>query len=142
MYSNQFSGQVPKFTTTYLYQLYLQYNALSGNIPDLSGCTRLQRVYLNNNSISGFVKDSLKYSTQLSVIDFSNNQLTAQSGSDIIADLFENYSLNPRTGVSVNLLGNSSTGLTRDGVINDGTEGDSSTKNKLSFLESRWTILL
>ena len=142
MYSNQFSGQVPKFTTPYLYQLYLQYNTLSGNIPDLSGCTRLQRVYLNNNSISGFVKDSLKYSTQLSVIDFSNNQLTGPSGSDIIADLFENYSLNPRTGVSVNLLGNSTTGLTRENVINDDTEGDSSTKNKLLFLESRWTILL
>ena len=47
--------------------------------------------------------------------------------------------LNPRTGVSVNLLGNS---MTREGIQNDGTEGETSTANKLSFLENFWTILI
>ena len=139
LYSNQLAGQVPKFTTPYLYQLYLQYNNLTGNIPDLSGCTRLQRVYLNNNSINGYTPGALKYNSSLSVIDFSNNQLPNTAGSNIIADLYDNISLNPRTGVSVNLLGNS---MTREGIQNDGTEGETSTANKLSFLENFWTILI
>ena len=139
LYSNQLAGQVPKFTTPYLYQVYLQYNNLTGNIPDLSGCTRLQRVYLNNNSINGYTPGALQYNSSLSVIDFSNNNLSSTAGSNIIADLFENYSLNPRTGVSVNLLGNP---MLKDEIQNDGTEGDTSTANKLSFLENFWTILI
>tara|TARA_R110000744_G_scaffold39947_2_gene90732 strand:+ start:7017 stop:9506 length:2490 start_codon:yes stop_codon:yes gene_type:complete len=139
LYSNLLAGQVPKFTTPYLYQLYLQYNSLTGNIPDLSGCTRLQRVYLNNNSINGYTEGSLRYNTSLSVIDFSNNQLSNNDGSNIIADLYENFNLNPRSGVSVNLLGNS---MTKDGIQRDGTEGLTSTANKLSFLETYWTILI
>jgi len=137
--SNQLAGQIPSFTTPYLYQLQLQYNNFSGNVPDMSGCTRLQRVYLNNNNINGYVPGALQYNSSLSIVDFSNNQLPNTAGSNIIADLFENYSLNPRRGVSVNLLGNP---MSRSGIENDGTDGDSSTANKLSFLENFWTILI
>ena len=142
MYSNGFAGQVPKLTTPFLYELQLHYNSLTGNVPDLSGCTRLRQIYLNNNSISGYIEGSLRYNTTISIIDLSNNSLSSATGPKIISDLFENYTLNPRSGVSVNLLGNSTTGLTRDSIINDGTDGDNSTANKLSFLENFWTILV
>ena len=139
-YNNQLSGSLPALNTPYLYYLYLQNNNLSGNLPSMAGAVRLQRLYLNSNSISGYTTNALKYNTSLSIIDLSNNQLTASVGAPLINDLFDNYGGNPRSGVSVNLLGNN--GLSRENIINDGTEGESSTANKLAFLERFWTILL
>ena len=139
-YNNQLSGSLPALNTPYLYYLYLQNNNLTGNLPSMSGAIRLQRLYLNSNSISGYTTDALKYNTSLSIIDLSNNQLPASVGAPLINDLFDNYSGNPRSGVSVNLLGNN--GLSRTNIINDGTEGENSTANKLAFLERFWTILL
>jgi len=139
-YNNQLSGSLPSLNTPYLYYLYLQNNNLSGNLPSMSGAVRLQRLYLNSNSINGYTTDALKYNTSLSIIDLSNNQLPASVGAPLINDLFDNYSGNPRSGVSVNLLGNN--GLSRTNIVNDGTEGENSTANKLAFLERFWTILL
>lgn len=139
-YNNSLSGSLPALNTPYLYYLYLQNNNLTGNLPSMSGAIRLQRLYLNSNSISGYTTDALKYNTSLSIIDLSNNQLPASVGAPLINDLFDNYSGNPRSGVSVNLLGNN--GLSRTNIINDGTEGENSTANKLAFLERFWTILL
>jgi hypothetical protein len=139
-YGNSFSGQVPALTTPYLRILELHYNNLSGNVPDLSGCTRLQRFLIYNNNLTGYISGSLKYNTSLSTIDLSNNSLNSSAGTDIINDLFENYALNPRRGVSVNLLGNVTTGLTRQNINNDGTDGI--TADRLTFLEQRWTIAI
>ena len=139
-YNNQLSGSLPALNTPYLYYLYLQNNNLSGNLPSMSGAVRLQRLYLNSNSIDGYTTNALKYNTSLSIIDLSNNQLPASVGAPLINDLFDNYAGNPRSGVSVNLLGNN--GLSRTNIVNDGTEGESSTANKLAFLERFWTILL
>lgn len=139
-YNNSLSGSLPALNTPYLYYLYLQNNNLTGNLPSMSGAIRLQRLYLNSNSISGYTTDALKYNTSLSIIDLSNNQLPASVGAPLINDLFDNYSGNPRSGVSVNLLGNN--GLSRTNIVNDGTEGENSTANKLAFLERFWTILL
>ena len=139
-YNNQLSGSLPSLNTPYLYYLYLQNNNLSGNLPSMSGAVRLQRLYLNSNSINGYTTDALKYNTSLSIIDLSNNQLPSSVGAPLINDLFDNYAGNPRNGVSVNLLGNN--GLSRSNIVNDGTEGENSTANKLAFLERFWTILL
>ena len=140
IYNNSFSGSIPTLNTPYLYYLYAQNNNLSGNLPSMAGAIRLQRLYLNSNSIVGYTPEALKYNTSLSIIDISNNQLNASVGSNLISDLFDNYASNPRSGVSVNLLGNN--GLSRSSIINDGTEGDNSTASKLEFLEQFWTILL
>lgn len=143
-YNNQLSGSLPALNTPYLYYLYLQNNNLSGNIPDMSGAIRLQRLYLNSNSISGYNQNALKYNTSLSILDLSNNQLTASVGTPLINDLYDNYAGNPRSGVSINLLGNATggSGLSRSSIVNDGTEGENSTRAKLEFLERFWTILL
>ena len=139
-YNNGITGSLPQINTPYLYYLYLQNNSISGNLPSMSGAIRLQRLYLNSNSINGYTTDALKYNTSLSIIDLSNNQLPASVGAPLINDLFDNYAGNPRNGVSVNLLGNN--GLSRSNIVNDGTEGENSTANKLAFLERFWTILL
>ena len=124
-----------------MYYLYLQNNQISGNLPSMAGAIRLQRLYLNSNQLTGYIPEALKYNSSLSIIDLSNNQLPSGAGSPLISDLFDNYALNPRSGVSVNLLGNS--GLNRTSIINDGTgDGENSTIAKLNFLERFWTILL
>ena len=138
-YNNQIAGSLPALNTPYLYYLYLQNNNISGNLPLMGGAIRLQRLYLNSNSITGYTTNALKYNTSLSIIDLSNNQLPASVSAPIINDLYDNYAGNPRNGVSVNLLGNA--GLSRK-VINRDNEGENSLANKLAFLESRWTILL
>jgi hypothetical protein len=67
--------------------------------------------------------------------------LNAGVGTNIISDLYDNYFLNPRSGVSINLLGNN--GLSRDAIINDGSgQEENSTIAKLKYLEQFWTILL
>ena len=139
LYGNSISGSLPILQTPYLYYLYLQNNQISGNLPSMAGAIRLQRLYLNSNQISGYIPGALKYNNSLSIIDLSNNQLPSGAGGPLIDDLFENYVSNPRSGVSVNLLGNA--GLNRTSINSD-NEGESSTASKLESLERFWTILL
>ena len=54
----------------------IQYNQFTGLIPDLSNCTRLWRVYLNDNKLAGSIPDSLTNLTALQVLNISNNNLT------------------------------------------------------------------
>jgi len=141
LYNNGFAGSLPALNTPYLYILDLHNNQISGNLPDMSGATRLQILYLNNNSIVGYTPEALKYNTILRTLDMSNNALNAGVGTNIISDLYDNYFLNPRSGVSINLLGNN--GLSRDAIINDGSgQEENSTIAKLKYLEQFWTILL
>ena len=141
LYGNSISGSLPAIQTPYLYYLYLQYNNITGNLPSMAGAIRLQRLYLNSNGLTGYTSEALKYNSNLSIIDLSNNSLPSGASSTLINDLFDNYAINPRSGVSVNLLGNQ--GLGRTAIINDGTgDGENSTISKLNFLERFWTILL
>tara|TARA_B110000483_G_scaffold113552_1_gene137937 strand:+ start:436 stop:2934 length:2499 start_codon:yes stop_codon:yes gene_type:complete len=141
LYGNSISGSLPAIQTPYLYYLYLQYNSITGNLPSMAGAIRLQRLYLNSNGLTGYTPEALKYNSNLRIIDLSNNSLPSGASSTLINDLFDNYAINPRSGVSVNLLGNQ--GLNRTSIINDGTgDGENSTISKLTFLERFWTILL
>ena len=137
--NNNLSGTIPALQTPYLYYLYAQSNNLSGNLPTFAGAVRLRRLYLNSNSITGYTSEALKYNTSLSIIDLSNNSLPSSAGIPLIDDLFDNYGLNPRSGVSVNLLGNN--GLNRSDIVSQ-NEGEQSPASKLAFLEQYWTILL
>jgi hypothetical protein len=139
--SNNLEGSIPKFDCPFLYLFYADANRLSGVVPDLSGCPRIQRVFLNNNQISGYVAGSLSTNVRLISIDLSNNRLTSPVGPIIIDDLLKNWTANPRGGVTVNLLGNA--GLSEKTTREDGTEGEFSTSNKLDTLRSKgWTILM
>jgi hypothetical protein len=139
--SNNLLGSIPKFDCPFLYLFVADANQLTGVIPDLSGCPRIQRVFLNNNQISGYVAGSLTTNTSLVLLDLSNNRLTSSVGPVLIDDLLKNWIANPRTGVTVNLLGNA--GLSEKTTREDGTEGEFSTSNKLDTLRSKgWSILM
>jgi hypothetical protein len=138
---NNLSGQVPKLTCPNLYVLKIDSNALSGDIPDLSGCTRLQTIVMNNNQMTGYSAGSLKSNIFASVIDISNNRLPVQVGPTLISDLLENWASNPRSGVTVNMLGQA--GLKESTTRIDGTVGEGSTANKLDTLRQKgWSILM
>ena len=138
---NNLSGQVPKLECPYLYQLYIDSNSLTGYIPDLSGCVRLQIIVMNNNQMTGYNAGNLRSNIFASVIDISNNRLPAQVGPTLIDDLLENWTSNPRSGVTVNMLGQA--GLAESSTRNDGTEGEGSTANKLDTLRQKgWSILM
>ena len=138
---NNLSGQVPKLECPYLYQFYIDSNSLTGYIPDLSGCVRLQRIVMNNNQMTGYNAGNLRSNIFASVIDISNNRLPAQVGPTLIDDLLENWTSNPRSGVTVNMLGQA--GLAESSTRNDGTEGEGSTANKLDTLRQKgWSILM
>jgi hypothetical protein len=138
---NNLGGQCPKFECPFLYYLSVDSNNLSGDIPDLSGCTRLYRILLNNNVMTGYNAGSLRSNIYASVIDISNNRLPAQVGPTIIDDLIKNWTANPRSGVTINLLGNA--GLSESTSRNDGSEGEDSTGGKIDTLRQKgWTLLM
>ena len=139
---NNLSGQVPDLTCPYLYYLYLGQNALTGTVPDLSGCIRLQYIQLNNNLMTGYDAGNLQYNIYARTIDLSNNRLVQNTGPTIIDDLLKNWTANPRTGVSVNMLGNN--GLTEATTRADGSgDGENSTSVKLDTLRQKgWSILM
>jgi hypothetical protein len=61
---------------------------------------------MNNNLMNGYSAGNLKSNVYASVIDISNNKLPAAVGPVLIDDLLKNWAANPRSGVTVNLLGN------------------------------------
>ena len=96
---------------------------------------------MNNNQMTGYNAGNLRSNIFASVIDISNNRLPAQVGPTLIDDLLENWTSNPRSGVTVNMLGKA--GLAESSTRNDGTEGEGSTANKLDTLRQKgWSILM
>ena len=78
---NQLSGAIPDLSAlSKLTHLYLNNNRLSGAIPDLGALTKLTHLYLNNNRLSGPILDlgALTYLTSLSL---TGNQLCLPGGS-------------------------------------------------------------
>lgn len=139
--SNSLSGQVPVLQCPNLIYFYIDSNDISNNVPDLSGCVRCLYIQMNNNVMSGYIEGSLRYNIFARSIDLSNNRLPAQVGPTLISDLLENWTSNPRSGVTVNLLGNN--GLSETSARNDGTVGEGSTANKLDTLRQKgWSILM
>jgi len=143
---NRFTS-LPAFSGTNIRYVYLQQNDIGGNgsktgvttgaiIPTYDQCPRLLRLYLNQNEFTGYTAGAIASNLIIQTIDFSNNNLTASDGVNIINDLAANYNANPRGGVSVNLINQN--GLTESAIL-----GDQSAGPNLSFLRSvGWSIQL
>ncbi|KAJ0887307.1 putative leucine-rich repeat domain superfamily [Helianthus annuus] len=102
MSHNSFTGSLPNSLTqlTQLTRLDLSFNKLTGPIPKLP--KNLIQLALKSNSLSGYLtKQSFTESTQLEVIELSDNSLTEQ---------FPAGFLTPSTQ-QINLANNSFTGL-------------------------------
>jgi hypothetical protein len=160
---NQLSGPVPQFTnkfnfaylflhnnqlssftgfnnTTNLIFVYLQNNVITGAIPFLSdNAPSLTRLYLFNNQFSTYEVGSFEQLTRIQVIDVSNNGLAQTDLNSIIDDLYKNYQLAPRRGVSINLRGQSRAPGYNPSSL--GSEREQEIREKIDFLvASGWTI--
>lgn len=150
LYNNDLSGRIPVYESSslrFLYlhrnqltsfdgllcnnlrRLFLSFNQLSGNIPDMSNLESLIDCYLNNNQLDGYTTGSFSTLTRLRRLDISINNLTEDSVNRIIDDLYQNYIAAPRQGVIINLTGNAA--LTGESV------------KKAEFLQnSGWSIIV
>ena len=140
--NNALSGAIPTLAGSGLKIVRLDGNNFTGNLPTLASCVNLEEFDARNNNLSGYTVGSLATNERLQSVNLSNNNLTEASGPAIINDLYENYILKPRKGVTIQLTEQS--GLTEYSLVNDGTgSGEGSTEFKLMVLRSNnWTISL
>lgn len=98
-----------------LINLFLQFNELTGVIPNLSdpagaNLENLVQMDLSNNNLNDYVSGSFANLSSLLRLDVSANDLPQASINAIINDLYINYENNNRSGVIVNLAGNAQPG--------------------------------
>jgi Leucine-rich repeat (LRR) protein len=131
---NNFSGTVPSINLPNLRTFFLQNNNIEqlqglncprltqlnvsfNNLtlfPSLQEAFRLQTLLLNNNSGMRYRNGELEFLTSMRRIEMSNCGFNRGTVDRILIDLNENYDRNPRSNVSVNLLGNSSPSATEE----------------------------
>ncbi|CAI9098085.1 OLC1v1034666C1 [Oldenlandia corymbosa var. corymbosa] len=80
------TGSIPsEFTKlSSLVELWLDGNALSGTIPDFSGCPNLKIIHLENNHLTGELPSSLAGLSNLRELDVQNNSLSGTVPSDLL----------------------------------------------------------
>lgn len=108
------TGSIPSDLTklSNLEQLWLDGNALTGPIPDFTGCPNLKIIHLENNQLSGDLPSSLADLPNLSQLYVENNLLSGEVPSGLLnKNLVLNYSGN------VNLSKGSSGGRRNRNII-------------------------
>lgn len=148
---NSFTGQFPKLDMNNCHWIWADNNRFSGSIPDFSGMTnKLYKVKFQNNRLSTYQAGNLKDNLKMRDFNFSSNRLTANIATVLIHDLYQNYVAKPRSGVTLNFLGqtpdNGQAAFNLAAIEGDGT-GDITNEDssiwKLNSLRSNgWTILL
>lgn len=131
---NNFSGSVPSISLPNLRRLFLQRNELTSlgelncprlvilhvsfnnlqQFPDLEGAFRIQRLLLSNNGNMSYLAGSLEFLTALRQVEIANCGFNRGTVDQILVDLNENYNRNPRSNVSVSLIGNSTPSSTQE----------------------------
>ena len=82
-------------------------NSISSAFPDFSnGAPNIQYISLNNNNMTVFGQGALAGATRLRSLDISNNSFNTANIDLILEDLLANYNAARRSGVIVNLSGN------------------------------------
>lgn len=124
--SNNFSGEFPFISLPKLKYILVSFNNLTGfsdmtlpelrylnannnslsSIPNLTALGKVTNISLQNNNISGYIKSNLSGLSKLRNLNISNNNLTTGDIDNILIDLNENYDLNSRSNVTINLTGN------------------------------------
>jgi hypothetical protein len=144
--NNLLYGRLQAFECINLAYLYLNNNNLGkdqsgatdsslGQIPTFIGNPRLLDLKLNNNFFTSYTAGAIRNNTRIRDVSFANNRLSFNDVFSILSDLNDNWTLNNRSGVRVDLRGNN---VTEDVVINDSIAGET-----LAFLRSRgWSIFI
>jgi hypothetical protein len=82
-------------------------NQISSAFPDFSnGAPNIQYISMNNNQMTVFGEGTLAGATRLRSLDVSNNLFNSANIDAILEDLLANYNAARRSGVIVNLSGN------------------------------------
>ena len=87
---------------------------LLGEIPRLSGIPKLQILLLNNNPGMKYISGELTAVTGIRRIEMANCGFDRGTIDQILIDLNDNYNINQRRGVFVNLVGNESPSATTE----------------------------
>lgn len=144
--NNLLYGRLQAFECVQLRFLYLNNNNLGkdqngainsslGQIPTFLGNPRLLDLRLNNNFFTSYTAGAIRNNTSIRDISFADNLLSFNDIFSILSDLNDNWTLNNRGGVRVDLRGNN---VTEDVVLNDSIAG-----GYLTFLRSRgWSIFI
>jgi Leucine-rich repeat (LRR) protein len=135
---NSLSGRVPSLNLSSLTTLILNNNSLTGinnltcpllkeinvatnsitAIPSFGGCPSIQTIDMSSNPMSSnpaaYVADTFTPLTALRSLNLANCGLSRSIVDQILVDLGKNYDANPRTRVSVNLVGNASPSATTE----------------------------
>lgn len=125
----------PILNTPNLRVLRVSNNNFNSQISSFELCTSLRILNLSNNNFESYVSGALINNLNIRSVDLSNNNISLGSVKDIINDLYENWELNNRGNVFVNLRGNNynETDLISDENIN----------NKIEVLRLQgWIVLI
>ena len=107
VYNNQFTGLSEFQNLPRLRYFYAHNNKIAGEIPSFGDCPNLYYLILFNNQFTKYEVGGFSSNYKLRYLDLSGNSLTQQAVNQIISDLYDNYNAVNRSGVTVNLRGNS-----------------------------------
>lgn len=108
--NNNITNISSSFNVPNLLSFFASNNKFAGSLPALDvACPKVQRVSLNNNSFSSYLRKSgLVNLPSIKELDLSSNLLSQTAVDNILFDLVDNYNLYPRRNVVVNLRGSNS----------------------------------
>jgi len=109
--NNQFTG-LNDLTLLKVQRFDCYSNLIAGSIPNFSNSLELQILKLYNNRFDSYTTGSFANLTKIKEIDVSSNLLSQQAINSIVSDLIANYDSLNRSGVLINLRGNSIPGIT------------------------------
>lgn len=132
--NNSFSGTIPTINLDFLRTFVVNNNNISliqglntsnlltlnassnqlSIVPILEGSSRLRVLLISDNPGMRYRPEELISLTSLRRIELANNGFNTGTVDRILTDLNENYNLNPRSNVTVSLIGNSAPSATEE----------------------------
>ena len=82
---------------------------LGPDLPNFSvGSPNIRNIGFNNCNFTNYTVGTFATCTRIKIVDLSTNNFNAAAIDDILEDLIANYNAAPRSGVTINLIGNAS----------------------------------
>ena len=83
--------------------------SLGPDLPNFSvGSPNIRNIGFNNCAFTNYTVGTFATCTRIRIVDLSNNNFNSSAIDDILEDLIANYNAAPRSGVTINLIGNAS----------------------------------
>ena len=83
--------------------------SLGPDLPNFSvGSPNIRNIGFNNCNFTNYTVGTFATCTRIKIVDLSTNNFNSAAIDDILEDLIANYNAAPRSGVTINLIGNAS----------------------------------